>query len=492
MHPTVHPQGQNCQNRQNSPQDPLPAVSAIGASQWAATLGVDADNTFALAATILAGVAAPFAYLQFPWGLVLVPKCHTVVPDKQGTLRHILDHLLSPARRTNSQIVANMAGVNPAMLRHLIHGSFAGDPNKANPQAPFESMALQTLRENQIFDPHGSRVPSGEGDAIPDPKLCRLEGIQRPSVLLMNPAIARLEKLLQGCHQSHALAADMSFAPLATSARPAKEVATLLTFMQGTEIEIPQPKHPVSIEHARTAGIQSIFSADPILLSRLLPLLSPVLEECLLLSNTSPDFKILPGSSNFATWYSDAISRTITRRRNSFAMVESFSSPAAVCQFQERFVAHQSACDACDFTVGQSARNLPMTLVWFLLTLRRHLRDRTRPSDEAVVESVFSASANLLERHRRAMSDLHNAAQRDEFLKRVRDVVRKVAEKQLVTESQLARSFDNQRIGLYRPIVQLLVEESVLSTTQEGKLCIGSRSLDDALPKLLLTSVPPP
>ena len=133
-----------------------------------------------------------------------------------------------------------------------------------------------------------------------------------------------------------------------------------------------------------------------------------------------------------------------------------------------------------------------MTLAWFLLAVRKHMRGRTRPSDEAVVESVFSASANLLERHRRATTDLYDAARRDEFLKRVKDVVRKVAEKQIVTESQLARSFDNQRIGLYRPIVRLLIKESVLSTTREGKLCIGSRRLHEALPKLLLTSVPPP
>ncbi|MBX3739981.1 MAG: hypothetical protein KF712_03240 [Akkermansiaceae bacterium] len=464
----------------------------IGLPQWAKIMGADPANVLVTAATIFSGVASPFAYLKLPWGFVPLPKCHLVVPHNQGNLPFVLDHLLSPAFRANRQILANMAGINPAALNHLMYGSFAGDPGKINSRGEIEGYVLKALREGAAFDPQGSRVAGGESDLIPYPKLCRLEAITHPAILLTSPPSARLEKLLHGCHRGHALAIGIPLGSLASASKPAKEVANLLTFMRGTEIEVPQPVHPVGIEPHRTAGVQAVFREDPNLLRQLQPPLEPVLNETLLLTNTLPEFAVSEESTNFSTLYSTAISRAIILRRNSVPMEASFSTPAHACRFQKRFLDHQAACDASDVTIGSSVRNLPLTLAWFLLTLRGHMHGRALPTDDAIIEAVFASSSALLERHCRAMTDLRHAAERDELLKRVKAIVRKVAEKQLVTESQLARSFNDQRIGLYRPLVQLLIEEKVLSITAEGTLRIGSRSLDDALPKLLLTSIETP
>jgi len=463
-------------------------LESIGLSPWAGIMGADSANVFALAASISSGAASLFAHLEFPWGIVPLPRSHVVVPDNQGTLPFVLDHLTSPVVRANSQILANMSGINPAGLRHLMYGSFAGDPEKANPHGNIEGSVLKTLRDGPAFDPRSSRVATGESDLIPDPKLCRLEGITRPAVLLESPLPSRLGKLLQGCHRGHALVIGIPFDSLPSTNKPAKELADLLTFMRGTEIEIPQPKYPVAFEHNRAVGIHTILKANPNLLRQLLHLLAPALEDSVLLSNTPPEFAISPDSAYFSTLYSKVISRTIIMRRNSVPMMASFTSPSHACKFQKRFLDHQAACDACDVTIGSSVRNLPLTLAWFLLILREHIRGRALPTDDAIIDSVFAASATLLDRHTRAMTDLHHAAQHDELLKRVKDIVRKVAEKQFVTESQLARSFDDQRVGLYRPLVQQLLEQGVLSVTPEAKLRIGPCRLEDALPKLLLTS----
>ncbi len=467
-------------------------LESIGLSHWAGIMGSGTANINALAATIFAGVASPFAYLELPWGIVPLPKCHLVVPDNQGNLALALDHLLSPALRANSQILANMAGINPAALNHLMYGSFARDPSKINPCGEIERSVLNALKRGPAFDRSDNYVASGNGDLIPDPRLCRLEAITHPAILLTSPPTARLEKRLHGCHRSHALAIGIPLGSVASASRPGKEVTNLLTFMRGTEIEVQQPEHASSIEHHRAAGIHAIFREDPELLRQLQPVLEPVFNESVLLANNASEFSAAAESANFYALYSTLLSRVIVLRRNSVAMKASFTTPRDACAFQKRFLAHNATCDALGITIGTSVRHLPLTLAWFLLSLRGQMHGRAIPTDEAIIESVFTSTAGLLESHCRAITDLRHSAQRDELLKRMKAIVRKVAEKQLVTQSQLARSFDDQRIVLYRSLVQQLVDQGVLSLSPEGKLRIGSRRLDDALPNLLLTSLDTP
>jgi hypothetical protein len=455
-----------------------------GLQHWAVTIGVDPDNALALVASILGGLAGPAGYIDHPWGMEELPPLHLVVPAAQGMLPHAGNVLLSPARRINRLILASMAGINPTLLNYVRHASFAGDPGKVNPHDDIESVALRDLREGAAFDPQGRHISNGEGDFDPDPIQRRVEAITRPALLLESPGLVEIPKLLSGCHLSHALGADIPLHHLLSSAKRKKEIDQLARLMNGTEMLMPSPKYPVGIEHNRAARLQAIIKASPSVLRQLLPDILPLLEQSLVLVNTPSVARPDPAASYFSDLFGRTTSRVALLRRNGMPQVATFSSPQASSQFQEEFSRFIAACDASPVPVGSSIRNLPQSMAWALMMLRLHMKQYGPPGDEEVITAVFDASRNLLRRHCQQVEEVLHEAEQEEMIRRARKIVRKIQEKQLISFSGLVRTFDQQRTGLYRPVVDVLVEAEVLNRQPDGKLRIGNRSFDEALPNL--------
>jgi hypothetical protein len=456
-----------------------------GLEHWAVTVGVDPDNTLALTASILGGLAGPVGYIDHPWGMEELPSLHLVVPAAQGMLPHAGHLLLSPARRINRQILESMAGINPTLLNYVRHASFAGDPGKVNPHDDIESVAIRDLIEGAAFDPQGRHhISNGEGDLDPDPIQRRVEAITRPALLLESPDFAEIPKLLSGCHLSHALGADIPLHHLLSSPKRKKEIGQLVRLMNGTEMLMPSPKYPVGIEHNRAARVQAILKASPSVLRQLLPDIIPLLEQSLVLVNTPAVARPDPTASYFSDLFGRTTSRVALFRRNGIPLVAEFATSQASSRFQEEFSHFIAACDASPVPVGSSIRNLPQSMAWTLMMLRLHMKQYGPPGDDEVITAVFDASRNLLRRHCQQVEELLHAAEQEEMIRRARKIVRKIQEKQLITFSGLVRTFDQQRTSLYRPVVDTLVEAEVLDRQLDGKLRLGSRSFDEALPTL--------
>jgi hypothetical protein len=472
--------------------DPTPAAEIpepdarvlTGLEHWAVTIGVDSDNALALVASILGGLAGPVGYIDYPWGMEELPPLHLVLPAAQGMLPHAGNLLLSPAKRINRQILETMAGINPAALRYISHGSFAGDPDKVKPHDNIESVALRNLRHGPAFDLDVHRISNGESDLDPDPIQRRVEAITRPALLLESPTLAEIQKLLSGCHLSHALGADIPLHHLLSSAKRKKEIDQLGRLMNGTEILMPSPKYPVGVEHNRAACLQAILKASPSVLRQLLPDIIPLLEQSLVLVNTSAVARPDPTASYFSDLFGRTTSRVALLRRNGMPMVAELSSPQASSRFQEEFSRFVVACDAAPVPVGSSIRNLPQSMAWALMMLRLHMKQYEPPGDDEVITAVFDASRNLLHRHCQQVEELLHAAEQEEMIRRARKIIRKIQEKQLISFSGLVRTFDQQRTSLYRPVVDVLVEAEVLNRQPDGKLRLGNRSFDEALPTL--------
>ncbi len=455
-----------------------------GLDHWAATIGVDADNTLALITSVLGGLAGPVGYTDQPWGMEELPALHVIIPATQGMLPHASNLLLSPARRMNRQILETMAGINPAALNHIRHGSFAGDPEKIRPYDDIESDLLSYLRRVPAFDLEANRICDGEADLDPDPIQRRIEAITRPALILESPALADLPKLLPGCHLSHALGADIPLGHLVSSPKRKKELDQLLRLMNGTEVLMPSPKYPVGIEHNRTARLQALFRENPTTFRSLAPDIIPLLEQSLILVNTPAAAHPDPMASYFSELFHRTASRVALFRRNGIPLVAEFATPEAAARLQEEFSRFISVCDASPVPVGSSIRNLPRSMTWALMMLRQHMKQYAPPGDDEVITTVFDASRNLLSRHCQQVEELIHAAEQDELIRRARKIVRKIQEKQLISFSGLVRTFDQQRTSLYRPIVDILVEAEVLDRQPDGKLRLGNRSFDEALPTL--------
>jgi hypothetical protein len=465
------------------------ARTLTGLEHWAATLGIDSDNALAIVSSILGGLAGPVGYISLPWGMITLPALHLIVPATQGMLPHACDVLLSPARRINRQILETMAGINPAQLNYVRYASFAGDPAKVNPRDGIESVALRNLREGPAFDPETRRVSNGEGDLAPDPIQRRVEAIFRPGLLNESSDPSDILKLLPGTHLSHALGGDITLRSLISSPRKKKDIESLLRIINGTEVVMPSPKFPVSIEHSRAARLQAIFKANPGEIRQLLPNIAPLLEQTVILVDTSTASKPNQHSAYFGDLFGRITTRIALTRRNGVPLVAKFGTPETASRFQQEAVSFIGLCDAVPVPVGSSIRNLPHSMAWTLMMLRQHMKQQAPPGDDEVITAVFDASRNLLLRHVHQMKELSLAAEREEMIQRARKIVRKIQDKQLITFSGLVRTFDQQNTSLYRPVVDILVEAKVLNRKSDGKLSIGNRPFDEALPNLFFASL---
>lgn len=459
-----------------------------GLSHWASTLGVDPENVLALCSSILGGLAAPVAMLDVPWGLVNTPKLDIVVPRSGGALPQALDCLLNAPRLVNRQILERVAGINPGELQYVLHASFASDPSKAEASSYLENLNIRDLRNELGLERDSVRPRSSETDLTPDLRQRRVESLTRPSVLLENPALADVPKLLAGCHLSHALGVGLSFESNGSPKRK-QELARLAAILKGTETLLPRARFPVSIEHSRPCGLQAIFSADAESLQGQFLVLGGLLGDSLLLSNTTARCVADVNSSYFFRLFSRAVGRIIVQRRDGMPLEVGFNADESACRFQEENHQYLTECEATGLRIGDSARGLPLSLAWTLLQLRQHMHDYRPPDDGEVIAAVFATARQLLRRHCLRWVELSQAAKREEVLRRVRSIIRKIEEKGMLSFTALVRSHDKQKSSLYRPLVDVLVEAEVLERKSDGKLSIGARKFDEVSPSLFLASL---
>ncbi|MBX3742108.1 MAG: hypothetical protein KF712_14010 [Akkermansiaceae bacterium] len=470
-------------------EPPKPDARVLtGVSHWAGTLGVDTDNVLVVCSSILGGLAAPTALLDLPWGKVKVPKLDLVVPESQGALPQAMEFLLNGPRMANRQILERAAGINPGELRYVLHASFAGDPAKADTNSYLEIMNIRELRANLGFEQDDERPRSSEEDLRPDLRQRRIESLLRPAVLLESPALADVPKLLIGCHLSHALGVGMSLESTGSPKRR-QELSRLLGILKGTETMLPSPKYPVSVEHSRPCGLQAIFSADNDVIQSQFADLTRLLEHSVLLSNTPARCVADVNSSYFFNLFSRVVGRVIILRRDGMPLDAGFKSDQSAFRFQEENVRYLAECDSAGVKVGASVRGLPLSLAWTFLYLRAHMREFEPPDDDEVIAAVFAAARQILRRHCLRWVELGQAARREEILRRVRSIIRKIEEKRILSFTALVRSFDQQKTSLYRPLVDVLVGAEVLGRQPDGKLVIGARKFDEVSPDLFLASL---
>jgi hypothetical protein len=454
---------------------------------WAVTLGTNADNVLAMAASILTGMAGPGATLRLPWGNVPLQGLNLLVRDGHGNTSMALETLLSPLRIFNLQVLQSMAGTNRKMLDHLQAGSFATSPARANPNGSTESKALQELR-NKIMPERSYEEISSSSDLTPSATVLRLEAMRRPALLLEGARLSELKTLLLGCHRLSALAV-LRLAPELDGPDRKKLLVTLTDLMDGIELKIPQGRTIQGIELNHPAKVNAIFRIDGPTWERLHNESPQLLERSLLVADDTPagshDIRAA-GAAAFNDFYSAAINEIGVTRRDGLFLQVGFGSKDAV-MFQKNLLSYNTACEVLTPDVGLAVSNLPMALAWSLLALRRQMTAQHTahaPTDAQIIEFSFAAAGRLLARHHGYLANIESAATRESMLAIAGRLVFKVRGKGPISERNLVRSFTCQKLSIYRPVIDALVNEQVLEVTPEGLLQLGRRSFEDVQPTL--------
>lgn len=253
------------------------------------------------------------------------------------------------------------------------------------------------------------------------------------------------------------------------------------------------PAHPCRLpghRHHKSGQRSTVLWHPSQVIPQLLPEIGPLLEQCLLLANTLPQFHADEDSCYFAELFARVTSRVAIQRRNGIPLITEFGTPESAFKFQEQNIRFIAACDAAPNHVGSSVRGLPQSLAWTFLILREHMHGSGIPDDDQIIAAVFAAAQNLLRRHSDQLDELLEAARCEEIRHRMRAIARKVEEKGIVSFSHLVRSFDQQKTSLYRPLVDVLVEAEVIDHHPDGRLALGSRRFEDVATSLSLASLP--
>ncbi len=457
-------------------------------SSWSGTLGTNADNAMAMAASILTGMAGPGATLRMPWGNVPLQGLNLLVRDRKGNTSMALEMLLSPLRIFNMQVLGSMAGTNRKMLDHVQAGTFATNPARANPNGRTECIGLQKLQDSIMPEQSWKEVTSAS-DLSPSGAVLRMEAIRRPAVLLEGARFSELKTLLLGCHRLSALAV-LRLAPELDSPDRKKLLATLVDLMDGIELKIPQGRTIQGIELNHPAKVNAIFRLDQPTWERLHGDAPQLLERGLLVADDTPPASHEPraaGAAAFNDFYMSAINEIGVTRRDGLLLQVGFDSTDAAVTFQKNLLDHNTSCNALPHEVGPTPRNLPTALAWSLLALRRQMTGQHAahaPTDEQIIKLSFAAAGRLLARHHGILANMESAATRESMLAIASRLVLKVRGKGPITERNLVRSFTCQKISIYRPVIDALVDEQVLEVTPEGLLQLGRRSFEDAQPAL--------
>lgn len=469
---------------------PPPEVNALEKciSSWAGTLGTNPDNTMAMAASLMTGMAGPGATLRMPWGNVPLQGLNLLLRDGQGTTSQALETLLSPLRLFNLRILETMAGVNRRMLDHLQAGTFATSPAKPNPNGRIESVGLQRLRDDIMPEQSYKEVTSAS-DLSPEAAVLRMESMRRPALLLEGARLSELKTLLLGCHRLSALTV-LRLAPELDSPDKKKLLATLTELLDGCELKIPQGRTIHGIELNHPAKLNAIFRLDQTTWERLHDDAPQLLERSLLVADETPaavhDIRA-EGAAAFCEFYMAAINEIGVTRRDGLFLQVGFGSTDAAVAFQQNLLDHQTACNALTQEVGPAVRNLPTALAWSLLMLRRQMTGQHTahaPTDAQIIELGFAAAGRLLARHHGYLANMESSARWAGISALAAQVVLKVRGKGPITKRDLIRCFNSHKTSRYQPVIDILVEEQVLEFAPGRMLRLGSRSLDEIQPNV--------
>jgi hypothetical protein len=451
--------------------------STLGISAFAAAHAIDVDHLLVLQSSVLAGIAGidPYRYS--------FTSSPVILPASAGNSRRVLEKLTVSARLLHRSSVGKRRYIRVRDAAKVLNVD--------------ESLMLRSYVHAAASSPQRSPEPLDhhlEDYSIPDSEI-RLEAELRPGFLVDSLDPRRLEAILAVCHRCEGFYAASSITSLPAAKKDRQKwVERICRFLDGTTIPGRPGLDPGGASDLLSARLQMVLMLGREDLGWLLTECESLLSRCLLLpvetGSPAPDPADKDddaGSDQYLDRFEAACRIAIaSRRTDQIAVIEGWHSTEAEREFEKGCIAHARQVSS-DPLIAECQ---PLVRLPEFLAFGIRLLGWKRNVDDFILETVFPAARRIAEAQSRAVAAHRQADEVDDILELAKKLLKVVGKKQPVTFRDLVRSFDRQRVSIYRPVIDVLLVHRVLTGDPASGFSIGSRALDEIELKHLVPVAP--
>ncbi len=453
-------------------------------ASWSASVGTTEEAAALQMAVILAGAVGAQAVTGGAWGFRDLPGVTPVLVNRGAHRPKSLDALRATAMDVDARLLQRFVSLSSAGFREAQQVSGGDNPCRPGIDGTAADRLERHLKALEVSEFQGGH-DSYDKDLEPDVYARRLRTVFRPGMILENPELASLSKLVSHCHDSIGLVPGLRLASLVAAKKVERE--KFFAFLDGCDVELPEWVKGDSMVTRERGMIRALLLANHTDVSAMAARLPDFADRVVLVdaSTITPTAAIdLEQASRFIRRHARVIADLLNRRRKgheaSFREWTREGHQRRACDEVE-FLA---ACDASDVPCA-GLRHVPEFLGWALAQAEA----KPALSDDDFTSIVRRYSFALLEGHQRTLRAIRDENHRKGELELAEQVVAKIRAKQPLSVRTLVRSFDIQQVSRYRPVLALLLEEGVI--VEDGRLLRLGGCRFDVLKEKLNRSLTP-
>ena len=453
------------------PSEPATDADPNGLSSWSSHVGSSEHAAAIQMAAMLAGVAGPIVELDH--GEVPRPMSPLVpvLVTKGGRRPRSLEALRSLPLDMDVRLRKRFAGFSAEDF-HCAARRLRGAQSQfvEDTEASYHAKVEALLKESGEMggpDPYHS-------DWEPDVYERRLSTVLRPGFILENPAIPKLPSLVAGCHDSTALLPGFPLANLLRGGAVA--FGEFFELVDGRDVDLPPRVTGSSLTKSERGEIRCILTAAPAEIADAMQAFPGFANRVILVDASRP---AAPGAWDegkvalFHHLYNRMLQSAADKRRRGHCLEFHPWSPAGRRLRLDNQAAYLNACDAAGVSCA-GLEDLPAILRCAFDLFQW----RASPADEEVAGLIHRICLALLDDHVRLLGAAEHRAKVTCQLDLAEKLVVRISSKQPVRQRDLVRTFDNQKVELYRPVLDLLVKERVLVEEPRNVFRLGACNLE--------------
>ena len=454
----------------------------FGLISWSSHTSSTGHATAIQMGAMLCGVAGPIVELdhgEIPRPMSpLVP----VLVTKGGRRPRSLEALRLVPLAMDAQLRKRFSGFSAEEFHYAV-GELRGARGKFMEQTEQNRQAQirELLQESGAMggpDPY-------EFDLEPDIYDRRLRTVLRPGFVLENPPVAKLRELVAASHDSTALLPGFPLGNLiAGGARAFEEFFALV---EGCDLDLPTRVTGNSLTKSERGEIRCILTAGSVEVADAMEAFPGFANRVVLVDASRPSGLVTWDEGKVASFQHvfDRLVQFATDRRRRGHIIEFEPWSHEGCRVRlDNQAAFLEACDAAEVPCA-GLEDLPAVLRLTFDLIKR----RAAPPDVEVAAIIHRLCLALLEDHVRLLSAVQQRAIIIRYLELAEKLVSRISAKQPVRQRDLVRTFDNQKVELYRPVLDLLVREGVLVEEPRNVFRLGTCKLESVRPRWLADPV---
>lgn len=446
---------------------------------WSASVGTTEAAAALQMAVVFAGTAGAQAVAGGAWGVRDLPAVTPVLVNRGAHRPRSLDVLRTTAMDIDGQLRRHFGDFSSAGFLEA-RQAWGDDPSCRMGDDTTPASRLERHRKALEVSAYPGGHDGYDKDLEPDVYARRLRTVLRPGMILENPDLASLPRLVSHSHDSISLVPGLRLDMLVAAKKRDRD--NFFAFLDGCDVDLPDAVKGDSMVSRERGMIRALLLANTADITAMTGRMADFADRVVLIdsSTTVPATAMdLDRASHFFHRHSRVTAELLNRRRKGHeARFRDWSREGHQRRASDE-IEFLAACDASDVPCA-ALRHLPEFLRWAL----EQAEPKPSVSDDYFASILRRYSFALLEGHQRILRTLRDQDRRKAELALAEQVVDKIRAKQPLSVRSLVRSFDIQQVGRYRPVLALLLEEGVIMEDPERLLRLGGCRFDVLKEKL--------